>query len=171
MKRKLFALALLAVLPSLLPARPVEITSPSGITARVDADGSAYEITYEPRRWTFAGRIGLQAFPNISTNRGTDRIGDYSEISFLYADGFILTNSIRIYDAVPAALFTTTASKAAKVWPDDFPVFTTFPTLHHFSFRDTCLRRHVLIWKRGERRGYCLIIRPTRRSFHRQMTC
>ena len=136
MRFKWFALAALVVLPSWLPAESVEIKSPAGVTARVDPAGSTYEIVYQPMNWKFSGQIGLQAFPNISTHRGSDRIGEYSEISFLYADGFILTNSIRVYDAQPVVVFTTTSSKAAKMWSDDFPVFTTFPTLHHFSFRD-----------------------------------
>ncbi len=111
-----------------------EIKSSAGITASLDESAATYEITYGPKNWKFAGQI-THVPGDVNVTMGTDSIGDYKELS--WSDGFLLRDSVRLYDAQPVALFTTTDSRASANWAVNFPDFTTFPALHHFSFYET----------------------------------
>ncbi|HXB58478.1 MAG TPA: hypothetical protein VNU95_02885 [Candidatus Acidoferrales bacterium] len=139
MKFKFYILVLfIAVLPSLLFAGTIQIKSPTGVSVRLDEDSGAYKISYQPAKWMFAGQT-QQSFVNATTNRGSDSVGSYTEIS--WANGASLTDSIRLYDTLPVVLLTMASSEALEKWPADFPDFTSFPTLHHFSFKDTNFAR------------------------------
>ena len=132
MKRKSFAPALCAaVLLCPLFAQSAQIKSPAGITVSLDEGEATYQVVYEPSGWTFAGQMSHVPI-EIKTARGKDQIGTYAELS--WSDGYLLRDSVRLYDAQPVALFTTSISQPTKNWPTDFPDFTTLPTLHHFSF-------------------------------------
>ena len=135
MKRTLFVLSsCTAILLCPLFAQSAQIKSPAGIAVSLDENEATYQIVYQPEGWTFAGQIS-HVPAEIKTTRGADQIGAFAELS--WSDGFLLRDSIRIYDARPIALFTTASSQPTKNWPTDFPNFTTFPTLHHFSFFET----------------------------------
>ncbi len=111
-----------------------EIKSPAGVSVSLDEGLGAYEITYHPQGWKFSGRLS-HVPTEINTTRGTNRIGAYNEIS--WQDGFLLRDSVQLYDTQPVALFTITASQPTKNWPANFPDFTTFPKLHPYSFKET----------------------------------
>jgi hypothetical protein len=133
MKLRLFIFSfLVAGLATSLPA--VEISSRAGLTVSIDESLGAYAITYGPRDWKFSGRLA-HVPTEINTTRGTNSIGAYNEIS--WADGFLLNDNVKIYDAQPVALFTITCSQPTKNYAADFPNFNSFPKLHHFSFRET----------------------------------
>jgi hypothetical protein len=133
MKSKLILLLFcIAGVATSLPA--VEIKSPARITVSVDESLGVYAITYNPRDWKFAGQL-THVPTDINTTRGTNSIGAYNEIS--WQDGFLLKDTVQIYDAQPVALFTITSSQPTKNYPADFPNFNNFPKLHHFSFRET----------------------------------
>jgi hypothetical protein len=133
MKSKLL---LLSFCPTLIATSLTaqEIKSPAGVTVTVNEGLGVYAITYSPRDWKFSGQLA-HVPTEVSTTRGTNSIGAYSEIS--WSDGFLLRDSVRIYDAQPVALFTITSSQPTKNWPADFPNFDNFPKLHQFSFRET----------------------------------
>jgi hypothetical protein len=122
-----------AAFPAALFAGTIQIKSPAGVTVRFDEDSGAYAIIYKPANWTFAGQT-KQSFVNATTNGGSDSVGSYTEIS--WANDASLTDSIRLYNTQPVVLMTMTASEPIEKWPADFPDFTSFPTLHHFSFRE-----------------------------------
>jgi len=111
-----------------------EIKSSTGITISLDESLGAYQITYRPQGWEFSGRLA-HVPTEIRTAHGTNSIGAYNEIS--WQDGFLLRDSVQIYDAQPVALFTITASQPTKNWPANFPDFTAFPKLHQYSFKET----------------------------------
>jgi hypothetical protein len=135
MKLKFCLFALLtAVFSAPLFAGTIQIKSAAGVNMRLDEDSGAYEINYRPARWTFAGQT-KQSFVTATTNSGSDSIGAYTEIS--WANGASLTDSIRLYDTQPVVLMTMAGSQAMEKWPADFPDFTSFPALHHFSFHET----------------------------------
>lgn len=131
---RLFIFGLLVtVFPASLFGEAVGVQSPLGVTVQVDKDSGTYEIAYQPTGWKFEGNSGL-AFSNITTNRGVDKIGTYTKIS--WSAGASLTKSICIYEKQPAALFTIANSQAAEKVTVDFPDFTNFPALHHFSYHE-----------------------------------
>jgi hypothetical protein len=139
MKLRLCILVLfIAIFQVSLFAGTVQIKSPAGVSVRLNEDSGAYEIIYQPARWTFAGRT-KQSFVTATTNSGSDSVGAYTEIS--WANGPSQTDSVRLYDAQPVAMLTMTGSEALEKWSADFPDFTAFPALHHFSFKDTNFAR------------------------------
>lgn len=123
-----------AVLLCPLFAQSAQIKSPSGITVSLDESEATYQIVYQPEGWTFAGQMTHVPI-EIKTVRGKDQTGAYAELS--WSDGYLLRDSIRLYDAQPVALFTTSIDQPTKNWPTDFPDFTTVPALHHFSFLES----------------------------------
>ena len=130
---RLFAAALfIAASPALLLAETIQISSPSGTTVRLNEDAGTYEISYQPTGWKFTGAT-KQFFLNATTNSGSDKAGDYNEVSWTAGS---LTESIRLYQDNSVAVFTIANSKAAEQMPGEFPDFTNFPALHHFSFNE-----------------------------------
>ncbi|HTR41566.1 MAG TPA: hypothetical protein VMH87_08130, partial [Pseudomonadales bacterium] len=133
MKLRLFALSFF-ITGFVLSLSAAEIKSSAGVSVSLDENLGTYEITYHPHGWKFAGHLA-HVPTQINTERGTNGIGAYNEIS--WQDGFLLRDSVRLYDAQPAALFTITSSQPTRNWPATFPDFNSFPTLHHFSFFET----------------------------------
>ncbi|MGB7769906.1 MAG: hypothetical protein WBN22_13775 [Verrucomicrobiia bacterium] len=128
------AAALGLLLPPASGAQSVHVKSAAGITVRLDESSGRYEIVSRRPDWKFAGELGGPA-KEAGVGRGTDRIGAYQEIHFLWPADAPVTGSIRVYDKQPVALFTLTCDQAADKWPAVFPRFTSFPAkLHHFSF-------------------------------------
>jgi hypothetical protein len=115
-------------------AGTIQIKSSADVTVRLDEDSGAYQIIYQPANWTFAGQT-KQSFVTATTNSGSDNVGSYTEIS--WANGAAVTDTIRLYDAQPVVLMTMADNEAMEKWPAEFPDFTSFPTLHHFSFKET----------------------------------
>jgi hypothetical protein len=137
MKFKLYftfivSLGLLSPLASV--AKSFQIRSAAGISVRLDETSGVYEIDSRQPNWKFVGELGRSA-KEAGMSRGTDRIGEYQEIHFLWQADAPVTGFIRVYDQQAVALFTLTCDEAANKWPAIFPRFTSFPAkLHHFSF-------------------------------------
>ena len=123
-----------AVFQPHLFAGAIQIKSAAGVAVWLDEGSGVYAISYKPTNWTFAGQT-KQSSVTATTNKGSDSIGSYTEIS--WGDGPSLTDSIRLYDARPVVLMTMADSAATEKWPANFPDFTIFPKLHHFSFFET----------------------------------
>ncbi len=114
-----------------LQANPVQqIASPSGLRASVSANGS-YQIVASNYGWTFGGAIA-NGIRNIAATEGSDKAGSWTEISFDHSNG--RSSAIRLYNAIPVVLFSTTYS-AASPNADAFPHLTTYPReLFTFSY-------------------------------------
>ena len=57
----------------------------TGVTASVFEDGT-YLVSIQDPAWTFDGNVGLP-LEHVSRGGGTDSIGAYDEIGFLYQEG------------------------------------------------------------------------------------
>lgn len=115
-----------------------EISSPSGLTLRLDAADGHYALRAAAPGWTFAGMIG-RPVTDVKVARGRDRLGAFQEMTFAWTeDGAPLAGGIRVYDAQPLALFTLTCATAREKPPAAMlPDFTAFPAgLHHFSYKE-----------------------------------
>ncbi len=120
-----FSVFLLPASLTSLSAADIQIKSPAGISVSLDEDEATYQIVYQPEGWTFAGQISH--VPAEINNGPRHELASALTTKFPAQDGFLLRDSIRIYDARPIALFTTASSQPTKNWPTDFPNFTTFP--------------------------------------------
>jgi hypothetical protein len=128
------AVGLGLILSSACPAKSVRIESAAGISVTLDEASGRYEIASRRPDWKFAGELGGPP-KETEASHGTDRIGGYQEIHFLWPSDIPAAGSIRVYDKRAVALFTLTCNQAADKWPAAFPRFTSFPAkLHHFSF-------------------------------------
>lgn len=134
MKLRVFAFVwLIAACPALLFGATIKIQSPAGITVRLDEAAGTYQIAYQPAGWKFSAPTG-HFFLNASTNSGADQVGAYDEVSWP-ADPSVV-ESIRVYRDQPAVLFTIANSRAEEKMSAEFPDFTNFPALHHFSYNE-----------------------------------
>ena len=107
-----------------------QISSPSGLRAWVSTNGT-YQVIASDYGWTFGGSItgGIQ---NIAVAEGSGQAGSWTEISFDHASG--RSSAIRLYNATPVVLFSTTYS-AASPNAAAFPHLTTCPRgLFTFSY-------------------------------------
>jgi hypothetical protein len=107
----------------------------SALTVRVDDRDGAYSIREKHPAWTFKGAMG-QPLTRLKTTSGADALGAYREISFAWTDGAPMSGSIRLYDQIPAAIFSESCETAAETPPAPFPCFSGIPQkLHVFSYQ------------------------------------
>ncbi|HEY0754598.1 MAG TPA: hypothetical protein VGD98_11590 [Ktedonobacteraceae bacterium] len=107
-------------------------TPESGLTVYVDLNGT-YIISMQTPGWRLSGSVGYP-LTHISVNSGSDRLGNYREISFTYQGRVARSSSIRSYGSHPTLLFSTTyLNNSSNTEP--FPVFTSYPKdLLHLSY-------------------------------------
>src|SRR5579864_2142974 len=89
-----------------MPLFAAGIKSSAGVSVSLDENLGTYTITYRPQGWDFVGHLA-HVPTEINTGHGTNSVGTYHEIS--WQDGFLLRDSVQIYDAQPVALFTITS--------------------------------------------------------------
>src|SRR5260370_24558579 len=107
-----------------------QIASDSGLRVSLAPDG-AYRVTASKYGWTFGGAIG-RPVQNITVSDGSDGVGSFIEITFDYDT--LRYSGIRLYNAIPVALFSTTYGLAGPN-TDTFPHFATYPQdLFTFSY-------------------------------------
>jgi hypothetical protein len=83
--------------------------------------------------WQFGGSVGSKVSA-ATINTGTDKLGAYQELAFVYSvpPGF-RSASIRLYANSPIVLFSQTCTSACPN-SSPFPAITTYPAIPHLSF-------------------------------------
>jgi hypothetical protein len=115
-----------------------EVSVWGGLEVRVDGGTGEYRVSADNPAWSLAGSMAGGA-QDVQTDSGTDRIGDYNEVSFGFHDGATpLKATIRVYGGKAVALFTLEYPSGAEHPLGAFPDFTSVPgPAHVFSYRDT----------------------------------
>ena len=117
------------------PVITLAISNRVGLAVQVDSTG-LYSIASTAPAWTFGGYLGTRAV-SLAASSGTDAMGDYAEITFLFTNTVGQLAGIRAYSNQPVVLFSQTclASSANTL---AFPHLTTYPTgLYHIGFSGT----------------------------------
>jgi hypothetical protein len=110
------------------------VDSPTGIKLAVGPDGQ-YLVTAQDPSWTFGGNLG-HPVTNVSVNSGSDGIGAYREITFIYFEVTSRQAGIRVYQNKPAVLFSVSYPEGS-INTSPFPVLTTYPqNLYHLTYSD-----------------------------------
>ncbi|NDZ79175.1 carbohydrate-binding protein [Streptomyces sp. SID10853] len=110
---------------------------PAVLRGTVHASG-AWQVTATALGWTFGGSVGSAA-TGITTVRGADALGPYTETGFTFRSG-ARKGSIRVYDGASSVVFTDTYVRAAANG-DPFPTFTRYPELAHRLSHSDCFGR------------------------------
>lgn len=108
------------------------ISNSTGITVGVEPNGR-YTISSQPQDWKFSGETGAP-ISGQKIKSGADRVGDYSEISFIFTNESPRAAAIRVYRRQPVVIFSETCLGTS---PNNtaFPCLTTYPqNLHHISY-------------------------------------
>jgi len=121
--------------PSFLavPTGPATITNGAGMAVSLGPDGT-YTITSSVPAWTFSGSVA-QAPAQVTLTTGSDAIGGYSELNFVYSASASHSAAIRLYTNQPVVVFSDT-TLTASLNDLAFPHLTSYPTnLYHESFQ------------------------------------
>jgi hypothetical protein len=106
------------------------ISSNAGLTVVLFSSGR-YELIASDYGWIFQGDVPA-AIRNVRVNSGSDSAGVWQEVAFDH--GTSRTSSIRIYDAVEIALFSTQYGQNSSN-ANPFPSFGSYPQdLFSFSY-------------------------------------
>lgn len=111
------------------------VTNPAGAAVTLGSSGG-YRISFASPAWTFGGSLA-QSLSGVTSQTGSDHIGNYSEITFGYTSGVAHSAGIRLYQNQPVVLFTDTtlASSANNL---TFPTLTNYQVnLQHIAFGNT----------------------------------
>jgi hypothetical protein len=130
-------------LPDLAADAGVGDDAGSGAPTQVAVDPNGdWRVSFAHPTWTFGGSLGT-AVTGIVKTTGSDAIGAFEETTFDYADPMHKRGAIRVYVAVPVALFTQTYVDAAAVGTV-FPTMSVYPQLpHHLSYGDHQFAPHT----------------------------
>jgi hypothetical protein len=120
---------------TLAEARAATLTSPSGLSARLDSKTGQYQLITKQPAWTFGGSLSAP-LRNVSTSRGKDACGAFQQIAFEWTAGQLpMSGRIRLYEDKSLAIFSQTCGVASGTPPAAFPAFTKIPAkLHVFSY-------------------------------------
>ena len=106
-----------------------QISSDAGLRVIVSSTG-VYQVSAADYGWMFAGSVSQ--LQNLVSNQGADSLGNWVELAFNHDSG--RSSAIRLYDAIPVVVFSTTYGSAG---PNSgaFPHLTTRPAgLSMFSY-------------------------------------
>jgi len=120
--------------PALLAvqAGPAMITNQAGMAISLGPDGT-YTVASSAPAWTFSGSVA-QLPSNVAIAAGSDAIGGYSELRFVYVASVAHSAAIRLYTNQPVVLFSDT-TLAAGLNDLAFPHLSAYPAnLYHESF-------------------------------------
>ncbi|WP_394832441.1 hypothetical protein LVJ94_38625 [Pendulispora rubella] len=84
-----------------------------------------YLVTFQQPGWSFGGSLGVRPLRIDTGIKGSDSLGSYTELGFVYADFGLKSAAIRAYEDVPVVLFTVD-------YREDSPNKTSFPKLTKF---------------------------------------
>ena len=107
------------------------------IQVSVDSATGVYTVRSMSPAMTFSGTTG-SALHQVTRSRGTDAVGAFRQLSFLWNDTLSYAGSIRWYDSRPVVLFSLTLPEGSRGHsPEKFPRFTRIPELpYHFSYHN-----------------------------------
>lgn len=113
------------------------LSSPSGLTATLDAATGNYCVRAKDPQWVFCGTL-TSAASAVSKVDGQDRVGHFQQVTFTWQHGGVpLQSVIRLYQHRPLLLFGYKYLKATSPVSVAFPSFTTIPErLYHFSYKN-----------------------------------
>ncbi len=113
------------------------LSSPSGVSVRLDAGTGNYRVSAQNPQWLFSGTLESAA-TDVSKTAGQDGVGAYQQMTFAWQNGVTpLQGTIRLYQNHPLILFEYKFLKAASPASVAFPSFTTIPArLNHFSYKN-----------------------------------
>ncbi len=121
------ACAVMMVVWVAVPSSGLTVTqSATGISVAVDATG-AYTITTTTPPFTFGGNLA-RTLTNIAQVDASDKIGQYTGITFNLTGTGPLQGTIRLYQRIPVVMFSMKTLAQMASLGLNFPDITTYPT-------------------------------------------
>jgi len=106
----------------------------SDVSVNVDKKTGEYTISSASLKWKFIGSTGHK-ISQVSTLKGKDSIGDFSESIFYWNNKVEYKGSIKWYKNKPVVLFSLSLPKGSDSTFQTFPKFKTFPQgMNKFSY-------------------------------------
>ncbi|HEY7087696.1 MAG TPA: hypothetical protein VH518_06370, partial [Tepidisphaeraceae bacterium] len=113
-----------------------------GASASVDDAGGAYRVSLSDLHFDFAGSVA-KPLRDVRKASGTDKIGEFAELSFDWDEENPITGTIRTYAKRPLVLFSQRLHNGATTRPAPFPNFDEIPKppLHVLSHQNEVFAR------------------------------
>lgn len=107
----------------------------SGVSVSVNPGNGDYSVSSADQDWSFQGSVG-QPVKDIKMTSGSDSLGAYEQVSFVWKADNLYEGAIRRYNDNPVVVFSLKTMNKAGHIDAVFPSFTKFPKTFHYSFKD-----------------------------------